>query len=122
MTDDLNGELHGLYTVYDFLIKDSDYYRYAYEWATGIDITFTSTHTIDSFTNERVTNFNQYNENCFSCEVYFEKNMSLYRGSTYVGARTDVFHSIMYFLYIDDTPDNGIDDPHWAIAVMHDVL
>ncbi|MBE6902613.1 MAG: hypothetical protein E7478_09070 [Ruminococcaceae bacterium] len=122
MTDDLAGELHGLYTVYDFLIKDSDYYRFAYEWATGIDITFTSTHTIDSFTNESISNFNQYNENCFSCEVYFEKNMSLYRGSTYVGARTDVFHSIMYFVYTDDTPDNGIDDPHWAIAVMHDVL
>lgn len=122
MTDDLPGGTHGLYTVYEFLIKDSDYYRYAYEWATSIDITFTSTHTIDSFTGERITNFTQYNENCFSCEVYFEKNMTLYRGSAYVGERTDVFNSIMYFVYIDDTPDNGIDDPHWAIAVMHDVL
>lgn len=122
MTDDLPGQMHGLYSVQEFLIKDSEYYNFAYQWATSIDITFTSTHTIDSFTGDRVTNFTQYNENCFSCEVYFEKNMSLYRGAAYVGARTDVFSSIMYFVNIDDTPENGVDDPHWAIAVMHDVL
>ena len=58
----------------------------------------------------------------FSCEVYFEKNMSLTYDGRFAGARTDVFHSIMYFIYVDDTPDNGADDPHWAIAVMHDVL
>ncbi len=122
MTDDLTGERHGLATVQQYLVKDSDYYRYAYEWATGVDISFTSAHTIDSFTNESITNFYQYNDRCFSCEVYFEKNMSLTYDGRFAGARTDVFHSIMYFIYVDDTPDNGADDPHWAIAVMHDVL
>ncbi len=122
LTDDLPGQSHGLSTVQKFLIKDSDYYQHAYRWATGIEITFTSTHTIDGFSNEKISNFTQYNDKCFSCEVYFEKNMTLYSGSAYVGKRTDVFNSVMYFVYVDDTPDNGIDDPHWAIAVMHDVV
>lgn len=122
MTDDLEGDTHGLAQVQQYFIKDSDYYRYAEEWATGPDIKFTSLHTIDSFTNESVTDFIRYGEDCFSCEVYFEKNMSLLFEDRFAGYRTDIFHSIMYFLYIDDTPDNGIDDPHWAIAVMHDVL
>ncbi len=122
MTDDLDGDQHGLETVYEFLIKGSDYYGYAYEWANGGDIKFTSPHTLDSFTNERVTDFVRYNDNCFSCKVYFEKNMSLIFEDRFAGARTDVFHSIMYFVYVDDTPDNGADDPHWAVAVMHDVL
>ena len=122
MTDDLEGDTHGLAEVQKYFIKDSDYYRYAAEWATGPDIKFTSPHTLDSFTGEKISNFIQYNENCFSCEVYFEKNMSLIYEDRFAGARTDVFHSIMYFLYTDDTPDNGIDDPHWAIAVMHDVI
>ncbi len=122
MTDDLPGEKHGLYTVYKFFIKDSDYYKYAYQWATGVDITFTSEHTLDGFENEKISNFTQYNDKCFSCEVYFEKKMTLYYNSMYSGKRTDIFNSVMYFVYVDDTPDNGVDDPHWAIAVMHDVV
>ncbi len=122
MTDDLDGESHGLEEIRRYFIKDSDYYRYAAEWALGPDIKFTSPHTLDSFTNERVSNFIQYNEECFSCDVYFEKNMSLLYEDRFAGFRTDVFNSRMYFLYIDDTPDNGVNDPHWAIAVMHDVI
>ena len=77
MTDDLEGDYHGLDTVYEILIKDSDYYETAYEWAMGPDIHFTSPHTIDSFTNERVSRFIRHSDVCFSCEVYFEKNISL---------------------------------------------
>lgn len=122
MTDDLEGDSHGLEEMRRYFIKDSDYYRYAAEWALGPDIKFTSPHTLDSFTNERVSNFIQYSDTCFSCEVYFEKNMSLIFEDRFAGFRIDVFHSKMYFLYTDDTPDNGEDDPHWAIAVMHDVI
>lgn len=139
MTDDLvqkdnmgyhylteNGEeidkYHGLDIVQKYFIKDSDYYDYAYEWATGNDIDFTSIHTITGFTNEKITDFSRYGDNCFSCKVYFEKNMNLYFEQKYAGRRTDVFNSVMYFVYIDDTPDNGTNDPHWAIAVMYDVI
>lgn len=122
MTDDLDGEKHGLAQVQNMFIKGSDYCTYAYEWATGIDISFVSAHNITGFENEKISNFTQYSDRCFSCEVYFEKNMSLFHDEKFVGYRTDVFNSIMYFVLIDDTPDNGKDDPHWAIAAMHDVV
>ncbi|MGN0678159.1 MAG: hypothetical protein ACI4JS_00690 [Oscillospiraceae bacterium] len=122
MTDDLEGEKHGLAEVQKMFIKDSDYYNYAYAWATGVDIDFTSDHTTDGFKNEKISNFTQYNDKCFSCEVYFEKKMTLYSDEKFAGYRTDVFNSIMYFVLIDDTPDNGKNDPHWAIAAMHDVV
>lgn len=122
MTDDVDGEKHGLATVQKMFIKDSDYYNFAYDWATGIDITFMAGHSITGFDNQKISNFTQYNDKCFSCEVYFEKNMNLFRDEKFVGTTTDVFNSIMYFVYIDDTPDNGINDPHWAIAAMHEIV
>lgn len=115
-------KFHGLDIVQKYFIKNSDYYNHAYEWATGDDIDFTSIHTITGFANEQISDFSRYSENCFSCKVYFEKNMNLYFEQKYAGRRTDIFNSIMYFVYIDDTPDNGINDPHWAIAVMYDVI
>lgn len=122
MTDDVDGEMHGLATVQKMFIKDSDYYNFAYDWVTGIDITFVAGHSITGFENRKISNFTQYSDNCFSCEVYFEKNMNLFRDEIFVGTTTDVFNSIMYFVYIDDTPDNGTNDPHWAIAAMHDIV
>ncbi|MGN1119427.1 MAG: hypothetical protein ACI4Q4_03645, partial [Oscillospiraceae bacterium] len=122
MTADLSGAHYGLDEIRKYLIAGSDYYTYAGQWATGNDITFTSPHTIDGFTGESVSDFIRYSDECFSCHVYFEKQMTIYSDGRYVGTRTDIFNSIMYFVYVDDTPDNGADDPHWAIAVMHDVV
>lgn len=121
MTADLSGAHYGLDTIRKYLIAGSDYYDYAAQWATGTDITFTSPHSIDGFTGESVSDFTQYSDTCFSCHVYFEKQMTLYSSGNFAGSRTDVFNSIMYFVYVDDT-DNGVDDPHWAVAVMHDVV
>ncbi len=126
MTSDLNEyPTRGYYTVRPHLIRGSYYDKYAYAWATGIDITFTSIHTIQSFTGNRISNFIKWSDRCFSVDVYFEKNMRLYSASQpgkFAGNRTDIFNSIIYFVYVDDTPDNGVDDPHWAIAVMRDVI
>ncbi len=122
MTDDVDGYMHGLAAVQKMFIKDSDYYNFAHEWVTGVDITFVAGHTITGFENQKISNFTQYNDKCFSCEVYFEKNMNLFSEERFVGTTTDVFNSVMYFVYIDDTPDNGKDDPHWAIAAMHEIV
>ena len=114
MTNDIGGGDNGLSKIAKYLIPDSEYYTYARQWAYGIDITFTSDHYITGFKKESVTNFRSYGENCFSCNVYFEKGMALLRGQTYVGSQTDIFNSIMYF--------TKIEDGSWRIAVMHENL
>lgn len=112
MTDDLSGDTHGLYTMEKYLFKGSVQHDRAKEWATGMDITFTSNHTLSypPFTKEEVKNFVYYNDKCFSCEVYLEKPLHIVTGDI-----TDAMHSVFYFGYIDDT-DNGTDDAHWGIV------
>lgn len=115
MTDDIGGGDNGLSVISKYLIPDSDYAKYARQWAYGIDITFVSDHVIKSFDNEKVSNFTSYGDNCFSCSVYFEKKMGLYRGTTYINKdKTDIFNSVVYFVKIDDGS--------WRIAVMHENL
>lgn len=112
MTDDLYGGYHGFNTMAQYLFKGSSQYSRAWEWATGIDITFTSIHTLSDppFTKVEIGNYVLYNENCFSCEVLLEKPLHLSTGDDII----DTIHSVFFFGYIDDT-DNGVDDPHWGI-------
>ena len=95
LTDDLGGILHGYHQIKTYVMEDSELLKFAYKWATNIDITFISNHTLEKeiFTNERVENFEIYNENAFSCEVYLEKNMRV-NGKLH----QDVMHDKMYFV------------------------
>ncbi len=119
MSVDLSGDLNGFYEVATVLIRDTYYYNYAYRWATGYDIAYTWVHRHDGFTEESVTDYFKVDDTCFSCRVSFVKNMTLYVGHM---KRSDIFDSIVYFVYIDDTPNNGVYDPHWAIALMYDCV
>lgn len=115
MTSDLSGNLHGFYTLEPYLIKGSYYHSKAKEYAGGIDITFISGHTLDAepFSNIKVDDYVRYNENCFSCHIYFEKVMHLNRGTDAM----DVTDSTFIFAYYDDF-DDGVDNPHWAMVDM----
>lgn len=118
MTRDLKGERYGFYQLAEHLIEDSYLRNVAWKWATGVDITFTSSHSLRNppFQVTEVTNFVAYGAKAFSCDILLEKELVLY-GSTVV---PDKMHSTFYFVYYDDT-DNGIDDPHWAIADKRDI-
>lgn len=116
MTCDLSGDANGFYNVSKYLVKDSSLYKYAYKWATGIDITYTWTHKVLSVEDKSITDYIKYSDTCFSCHVYFRKEMYVYFGSGIY--REDVFDNTVYFVYIDDT-DNKVNDPHWAIASLH---
>jgi hypothetical protein len=87
LTRDLVGPLYGLEEARARFVKGSDFWDLAYDYATGVDITFVSGHSLVSFTNEAVTDYIRYSEKCFSCTVYFEKNMRLTRSGA---MRTDV--------------------------------
>lgn len=119
MTKDLKGKINGFYTMAEYLFKDSELYNRAWEWATGMDITFTSIHTLayPPFTREEIKNFISYTDKCFSCEILLEKPLYLNTGRTV----TDTMYSKFYFGYIDDT-DNGKDDPHWGIIDAVSIL
>lgn len=100
LTADLPGIRYGLYTLTPNLIEGTQMYQRAYSWATNVDITFTSIHTLDkeTFTNTKVSNWTVYNENAFSVEVYLEKNMTLIDGQK----KKDVLHDIFYYVYYDE--------------------
>ena len=114
MSDDLPGAWHGFYQLTPYLINDSYFYNVVWKWVTSVDITFMSGHYLQNpvFVNESVTEYVKYSDTCFSCRIKFDKPMHLDNGNDY----TDKIDSIFYFVYIDDTPDNGMNDPHWAIA------
>ena len=99
LSNDLDGKTHGFYNINKYLIKDSYMWNYAYKWATNIDITFISSHTLlnPTFTNTKVSNFKIYSDNAFSCEVYLDKNMKLKNGTKL----TDTMNERIYFAYYD---------------------
>lgn len=119
MTDDLDGSLNGYYNMRDYLVRGSYYDTVAYQWATNIDITFISDHVFrdPAFSKESVSNVVIFADNCFSCDIYFEKHMTLTRTGK---AQDDTFHRQMFFVYIDDTDDNK-ENPHWVIADMQEI-
>lgn len=116
LTADLDGANYGLETIRQYLIKDSYYWDMATDYAYGVDITFISDHTLldPAYSNVKLSDFVSYGEDCYSCHIYFEKNMKLTRtGET----RVDIIDSKFYFVNYDDT-DDGVDNPHWAIVDM----
>ena len=119
LTDDLSGNLNGYYNISKYLIDGSEIKKFAYSWATGVDITFVSSHTLlnPTFTNEKISNFEIYNENAFSCEVYLQKNLKLKSGGKII---EDKMNERMYFAYYDET-DDGKDNPEWKLVNMQSV-
>lgn len=119
LTNDLQGNLHGFDNIKNYFIKDSELYKYAYQWATNVDITLTSKHILakDAFTNENLCNFELYNEKAFSCEVELQKNMILINHKKI----EDKMHERFYFAYIDET-DDGIENPTWKLVCMKAIV
>ena len=119
MTADLSGANYGYGQISPYLVKGSYLQDVAWKWATGIDITFTSAHTLKDpqFQVEEVSNYVVYSEDCFSCDIRLEKTMVLTRTGEEV---KDVINSRFYFVNYDDT-DNGISDPHWVLVDYQEI-
>lgn len=107
-------------TLEKYLIKDSYQYNVALQYATGVDITFTSSHTLGNpaFTENTVTNFKWISDNCFSVDVHFIKHMLLRSGTQKVD---DEINDRFYFVKWDDTEDE-INNPTWKIASMREII
>jgi hypothetical protein len=98
MSDDLQGASHGLDIVTADMIPDSQMYNKAVEWANGVDITFTSVHTLDDppFSKEEVLGVQKYGDNGAAVEVSLDKPMHIDNGVE----KTDTFHSILYVVKV----------------------
>ncbi len=117
LTNDLGGTRRGFDKLSINLVKSSYMWNMAYSWATGVDITFVSRHTLKNptFTNESVSDYIIYNENAFSCLVHLEKNM-IVSGQT----KVDTINDRLYFIYLDDK-DDGINNATWRLVDMKNV-
>lgn len=102
------------------LISSSYQYEVAYKYAHGIDITFTSKHTLmdPPFTDTSVENFTWITDDCFSVDISFVKHMILTRTGEEV---TDPMNDRFYFVNYDDTND-GVDNPTWLLASMKEII
>ena len=114
-TDDLKGASHGLDTVRKFLIPDSYYDSLAKGWASGVDITFTSAHTLSNpaFENVNVDRYIRYTDDCFSCHIDFDKPMHLTRtGDNIVDSTHSTYLFVNYngnWCMVDMIADKGTD-------------
>lgn len=113
LTQDLSGAYYGFYTLAQYLAEGSYLYDVAWKYANGMDITFTSVHSYPSFSDEKLTNYIRYTENCFSCDIFFNKHMDLNSGSHVV----DTMNSRFYFV------NNGTAEaPNWIIADIREII
>lgn len=116
-TGDLPGSNYGLGTIRKRLVKDSFYYNEAEHYSKDVDITFISNHKNDNpkYSNVLVTEYTEYSDTCYSCRIRFTKNMILTKTG---GKATAVIDTTNYFVYVDDTPDDGVVNPHWCVIDM----
>ena len=99
MTADLGGAKYGLDKVRQYLIPDSFYDGLAKGWAGGIDITFTSAHTLKNpaFENVEIGDYIRYTDDCFSCPIKFDKPMHLTRtGEDIVDSTSSTYLFVKY--------------------------
>jgi hypothetical protein len=99
MTADLGGAKYGLDKVRQYLIPDSFYDGLAKGWAGGIDITFTSAHTLKNpaFENVEIGDYIRYTDDCFSCHIKFDKPMHLTRtGEDIVDSTSSTYLFVNY--------------------------
>lgn len=101
--------------ISSMLLQDSYQYDVAKKYATGVDITFTSAHTLKNppFTEEKVTNYVRISPNCFSVDISFVKHMSVGAGKAVDDAMNDRF----YYVRVDDENEGK-----WKLAGMKEIV
>ncbi|MBR0303527.1 MAG: hypothetical protein IJQ80_06730, partial [Clostridia bacterium] len=116
MSQDLGGANNGFYQLAKYLIDGSYLYDVMFKYSYGVDITFTSDHTLDNppFSSETIDKFTVYSDNFFSCHIALDKMMHLSDGQNIPNDMNSTF----YFVYFDNT-DNGVDDPAWFVAAEY---
>ena len=113
LTQDLGtkAQSYGYFTLKKYLINDSYLDDKYWKWATNIDVAFTSIHTLCNppFLEEKVSNFVQYSDTCFSCDVSF-----YYHFKTSISEVKDFHNDTYYFVYTVDSSKSS--KPAWFLV------
>ena len=101
------------------LLPGSYQYEVARKYANGIDIQFTSEHTLldPAFTENCLKNFTWITDTCFSVDISFVKHMQIKGGRVINDSMNDRFYFVLY----DATNDNR-DNPTWKLASMKEII
>ncbi len=96
--------------ISQFILPNSNQYKFAKEYSTSVDKTFFSDHTLKDppFTECGVENFIWITEDCFSVDIKFVKHMRLNTGKSVDDAMNDSFYFVKQ-------------DGKWLIAAMKEV-
>ena len=115
MSADLYGGGYGFYTMVEYLIEGSKLYDDALKWANGVDITFTSVHTLGEppFTDEKVSNFIRLSDDCFRCDIHFVKHMIIDR----LGPHDEENNLRFWFV-----KQEGFAGTAWKVAYMKEIV
>ena len=115
MSADLYGGNYGFLTMSEYLIEGSKLYDDALKWANGVDITFTSIHTLGDppFTEENVKNYVRLSDKCFRCDISFVKHMIVER----LGEHDEENNLRFYFVLQEDYLG-----PKWKVAYMKEIV
>ena len=114
MSADLEGGGYGFWNLSEYLIEGSKLYDDALKWANGIDITFTSIHTLGNppFTDEKVTNYIRLGDDCFRCDISFVKHM-------FISGRDEMKDNTNLRFYF--VRNNGYGSP-WRVAYIKEIV
>ena len=113
--NELPGPYGGMNTVRQYLVPDSFLDERAYEYGSRGFYEAVTGHSLSSIVNESVTNYTEYNEKCFSVDVYFLKNLLVTNGRL----TTDEFYNRLFFVYVTD--NDKVSDG-WYLADVRTVL
>ncbi len=115
MSADINDGSYGFYTMAQYLIEGSKLYDDAQKWANGVDITFTSIHTLGDppFTDEKVTNYVRLSDNCFRCDISFVKHMFVDRLGQH-----DEPNNLRFWFVLQE----GYAGSAWKVAYMKEIV
>lgn len=93
-----------------YMFPEGSYYLELAENYRINDMWMYSAHQTPVFSNEKVSEYVQYTEDFFSCDVYFEKQMTLTLNGE---SRMDITNSTYYYVKIDG---------NWVIADMKTIV
>lgn len=96
--NELSGAYGGMDKVRAYLVPDSFLDQRAYEYGSRGFYEAVTSHTLASIVNTKVSNYTKYNDDCFSVDINFLKNLIVENGRN----TTDTFDNRMFFAYVKD--------------------